>query len=108
AVIDQVDQYTQTTENRRVFTADHAGSVDDQATGRVAQGQDGVAVIDARMREVDIGRAIRTRTRGDDELGRYQALNHAVGADHFDRLRIGEAGHTKKDVDAVASVIAGA
>src|SRR5690606_33024988 len=64
AVVDQVDQYAQAAEDRGVLGANHPSAVDDDATRRVGQAEDGVAVVDAWVVEVDIRRTVRARTRG--------------------------------------------
>ncbi len=58
-VVHQFDQNTQAAEDRGVFTADHASTVDDQFAWGVAEAEDGVAVVDTLVAEIDISRAIR-------------------------------------------------
>ncbi|MNY10312.1 hypothetical protein D3C86_1432830 [compost metagenome] len=73
----------------------------------MAEAEDGVAIVDTRMVEIDVRRAIRTRTGGDDDVLGHQFLDHAVGADHFDGLLVGEAAGAEEHVDAVTGVVAG-
>ena len=108
AVVDQVDQHTQATEDRGVLATDHSRSVDDQTTRCVTQAENGVAIVDTRVTKIDIGRAIGTRAGGDNDLLGHQLFHYAIEADHFDRLLVGEAGGTEIGVDAVARVVAGA
>jgi hypothetical protein len=57
--------------------------------------------------EIDVRRAIRTRTGGDDDVLGDQLLDHTVGANHFDGLLVGEAAGAEEYVDAVTGVVAG-
>ncbi len=106
--VDQVDQHAQATEDRGVLATDHPGSVDDQPARGMAQREDGVAVVDPRVVEVDVRRAVGARAGGDDELIGDQSLDGAAGGDHFHGALIDEAGGAVEHVDAVARVIAGA
>ncbi|MNF52575.1 hypothetical protein D3C84_339250 [compost metagenome] len=108
AVVDQVNQYAQATEDRGVLGADHPGAVDDDAARRMGQAEDGVAVVDARMVEVDIRRTVGARAGGDDDLLGHQFFHHTAGADHFHGLLVGKAGGAEEYVHAVARVKAGA
>ncbi len=108
AVVHQLHQNTQATEDRRVLTADHAGTVDDQFARGVAQAKDGVAIVDTRVMEIDIRRAIRARPGGDDDVLGHQFLDHAVGTHHFNGLLVGEAAGAEEQVDTVTGVVTGA
>jgi len=108
AVIHQLNQHPQTTEDRRVFAADHACPVNNQLTRGVAQTEDGVAIVDTRVSEIDISRAIRTRAGGDNDLLGHQGFDNAVGAHHFDGLLVGEAAGAEEQVDAITCVVTGA
>ena len=107
-VVDQIDQYPKATENRRVLTTDHAGAVDDQTTRGVAKAEDGVAVVNPRMVEVDIQRTIRTRTGGNHHLLGDHGFHHPIGAHHLNGLGVGKAGGTTEHIDAIARVVTGA
>lgn len=107
AVVHQFHQHTQAAEDRGVLATDHAGAVDDQLARGVPQAQDGVAIVDTRVVEIDVGRAIRARSSGDDDVLGHQFLDHAITADHFDRLLVGKAAGAEKYVNTVAGVVAG-
>ena len=107
AVVHQFHQHPEATEDRGVFTADHAGAVDDQFARGVTQAQDGVAIVDTRVEEIDIHRAVRARTRGDNDVLGHQLLDHAVGAHHLNGLLVGETAGAKEQVDTVTGVVAG-
>ncbi len=107
-VVHQLYQYTQAAEDRGVFATDHAGTVHDQLARSVAEAEDGVAVIDARVVEVDVGRAVRARASGDDDVLGVELFHHTVRADHFDGLLVGEAAGADEHVHAVTRVVAGA
>lgn len=108
AVIHQLHQHTQAAEDRGVFATDHASAVDDELTRGVTQAQDGVAIVDTCMVEIDVGRAIRARTGGDDDVLGHQLLDHAIAADHFNRLLIGKAAGAEEHINAITRVVAGA
>ena len=74
----------------------------------MAEAEDGVAIVDTRVMEIDVGRTIRARTGGDDDVLGHQFFHHAVGADHFDGLLVGETAGTEEHIDAVTGVVAGA
>ncbi|MNM94455.1 hypothetical protein D3C81_1068590 [compost metagenome] len=107
AGIDQVYQHAEAAEDRRIFAADHPGSVDDQPARSVAEGEDSVAVVDPRVVEVDVRGTIGTRAGGDDELVGGQALDRPLGRDHFHGALIDEAGGAIEHVDAIARVVTG-
>ncbi len=73
ARVDQVHLDAQVAEHRSVFAADDAGAVNRDGARRIAEPQDRVAVEHARPAEVDIRRAIRPRTGGDDRRSRPSA-----------------------------------
>ena len=108
AVVDQVHQHAETTEDGGVFAADHPGTIYDQPARGMGQRQDGVAVVDARMAEVHVHRAIGSRAGSDDDLLGHQALQVATQVDDLDGVLVGEAGGAKEQVDAIARVVAGA
>ncbi|MNC13758.1 hypothetical protein D3C75_615120 [compost metagenome] len=108
AVVDQVDQHAQATEDRRIFTTDDPGSVDDHSPRGVAEVEDGVAVVDPRMAEVDIGRTVGTRAGGHHHLLGHQLFHHAVVGHHLDGVLVGETGGTEEHVDAIACIVASA
>ncbi|MNF10523.1 hypothetical protein D3C80_2114900 [compost metagenome] len=58
--------------------------------------------------EIDVGRTVRTRTGGDDDVLGHQLFDHAVGADHFNGLLVGKTAGTEEHIDTVAGVVAGA
>src|SRR3546814_17243266 len=68
----QFHQHTQAAEDRGVFATDHPGAVNNQLTRGMAQAQDGVAIVDTRVVEIDIGRTIGARASGDDDVLGHQ------------------------------------
>src|SRR5690606_28022721 len=58
AAVDEVDLHAQTTEDGGVFPTDRSRAVDDQRPRRVIELENGVAVIDPRVVEIDIRRAV--------------------------------------------------
>src|SRR3546814_7118616 len=48
------------------------GAVNNQLTRGMAQAQDGVAIVDTRVVEIDIGRTIGARASGDDDVLGHQ------------------------------------
>ena len=59
AIVDQVDLDPQTAENRSIFAADDPGAIYDQGSWSMVELEDGIAIVDARMVEVHIGRTVR-------------------------------------------------
>ncbi|MNF54779.1 hypothetical protein D3C84_362190 [compost metagenome] len=104
-IVDQVDQHAETAEDRRIFATDDPGPIDDQPARRMTEGENGIAVIHPRMMEVDVCRTIGTRAGSNDDLLGHQLFHHAIGADHFDGLLIGEAARAEEQIDAIARVV---
>ena len=59
AGVDQIHFDFHSPEDRRIFAADHPGTVDDHMARFVMQAENRVAVINARMMEVDVCRMVR-------------------------------------------------
>src|SRR5690606_12774127 len=70
--------------------------------------QDGVAVVDTRVVEVHIRRAIRPRAGSDDDFLGHQAVHCALGIHQLDGIGIGKTALAEKQVNAVARVITAA
>lgn len=107
-VVHQLYQHAQAAEDRRIFATDHASAVHDQLARGVAEAEDGVAVVDARVVEVDIGRAVRARAGGNDDVLGVELFHHTVRTHHFNSLLVGEAAGAEEHIDTVAGVVAGA
>src|SRR5690606_1692078 len=105
-VVNQVDLDSQSTEDRRILATDHPGAIDDQRARRVVELENGIAVIDARMVEVDIRGAIRPRAGGDDEFPGDQPIHRDLAVDQFHGVAVGKAPLAVEQVDTVARVIA--
>jgi hypothetical protein len=66
--------------------------------------KNGIAVANARMREINFGRVIRTRARGnDDVLGRH-LLRFAVRRLYLHRVRVDEMRFARVDGHAIALI----
>ena len=74
----------------------------------MAEAEDGVAVVHARVVEVDVGRAVGARAGRDDDVLGVELLDHAVRAHHFHGLLVGKAAGAEEHVDAVTGIVAGA
>ena len=74
AGVDQVDLDAQVAKHRRVFAADDAGAVDRDRLRREVEVQDRVAVENARMAEIDVGRTIGPRAGGNARTRRPSAV----------------------------------
>ena len=59
AGVDQIHLHFHSAEDRRIFAADHPGPINDHMARFVVQAQDRVAVINARVMEVDVCRMVR-------------------------------------------------
>ncbi len=68
AGVDQIHLDVQAAEDRRIFAADHPGAVNDDVARLMAQFENGVAVVDAWVIEIDAGRMVRTRAAGDHDV----------------------------------------
>src|SRR5690606_34231556 len=106
AVVDQIHLDAQPAEDGSVFAANDAGTIDNQRARCVVELQDGVAVIDPRMVEIDVRRTIRARTRGDDDLLGDQSIHRPFGVHQFDGMGIGETALAEKQIDTVARIVA--
>ena len=89
--IDQRHLGAEVDEDRCVLAADHTGAVDRHGERMLGVAQDRIAVADALVSEIDFGRMIGTRARGDDDVAcpRF-ACGLPVGRLHFERVRIDE------------------
>src|SRR5690606_30944467 len=105
AVVDEVDLHPQTTEDGGVFTTDHSRTVDDQRPRRVIELENGVAVVDARVIEIDIRRPVGSRAGADDDFPGYQAIHGTVGVDQFDSIGVGKTALAVEQIDTVARVV---
>ena len=90
AAFHQRDLDAQRLKQARVFAADDAAAGDQHGAGNVADSEDGVGVVHARVFERKIAGAVRPRSGRDQEHIRGQRHGRsAVGRDG-DRVRIGE------------------
>ncbi len=56
----QIDLHLHAAEDRGVFATDHPGAVNDHVARLMLQAENRIAVIDARVVEIDIGRMVGT------------------------------------------------
>ena len=73
-------------------------------TGFVVQAQDRVTVVNPGMRKVDINRAIRTRTAGNNKLIRSQRFHRTVVTFQGDRVFINKTGIPLQNFAVIALV----
>jgi hypothetical protein len=81
ARVDQVRLHAQAAEDGGVLAADNAGRADGDGARGVGEPEDGIAVQDARMREIEIGRMIGARAGCDhDGVSREQLPRPALAS----------------------------
>jgi hypothetical protein len=87
-------------EHRRVLDADDAGTDDEHRRRDVVEEEQTVGVEDRLVVELDGARAVRARSRGDDDLlGAQPPVLGAAAQD--DGVRVDEAGGAGDDVNAI-------
>src|SRR5690606_16443400 len=105
--VDQIDLDTQAAENRGVLATDGARAVDDDGAGSVVQAQDGIAVEDARVVEIDVFGPLGPRAGGADEVLRGQLSDPAAAGIELYGMGVEEARAPLQHRDVVAGVETG-
>ena len=106
AAVDEVDFDLQPAKDRCVFATDHPRAVNGDVARRFFEIEDGIAVADARMGKIDIGRVIGPRPRRYNKSPRRIAFNPAVEQRDLKRVCIDKGRPAQDNIDLVALVIA--
>ena len=104
ARVDQVELDAERAKDRGVLAADDAGAVDRDRLRRGSQAEDRLAVEDAWVGEVDVGRPIRARPGGDDGRIALKTFVRPALLLHLDGMWVDEHGVAVHQAHAVAVV----
>ena len=105
ARVHQVHLAAHVAEDAGVLAADHPRAVDENGTGRGGHAEEGIAVEDARVVEIDVARPKGMGTGSDDEgVGGQDGGLGLLAGTHLQGVRIEESGVAVVQPDPVALV----
>src|SRR5436190_19817337 len=102
--VDQVDFDPQVAKYRGVLATDHAGAVNRNRLRSERQIEDRLAVENARMTEVDVGRSIGTRPDGKYKRLAAKPVTRLFFVDDVERMRVDKTPLPAKDGNMIAFV----
>ncbi len=105
ARVDEVHLQPEVPEHGGVFAPDDSGTENGNRAGSVVEVQDGVAIEDARVFEVNIVGPVRPRARGDDSvLERHLLMTIVRAVINVQRVLVEEFAFADKHINSVAFV----
>ena len=106
--INKIDSGIQTRENRRVFTADNTGAINNNIARRTIELKNSIAIKNGGVVKINIIRTIGTRSSGQQEMSATDFYHLTIRTADRNSVRINKASSTNVHGDSVACIALGA